>query len=119
MRSIMIAIGLFLAGAQAFADEPKQTIIRTFRGGAQGFVLVRQDGVTFEYVPGWRPNVAQQAAQYDALTNYYRSNATDLPKVSAPSTPGFGPGFNTIPDSWITDRSWIKDGPVWVGPLDW
>lgn len=126
MRSIMIAVVVLMFGATTFADEPRQNVIRTLRGDMRGFATVGHHGEITEYIPAWQPNAAQKSAQYDAFTDclraqaeYYRAKAMSISPPPEPVNPGSGPGFNTIPGSWITDKQWIKEGPVWVGPLNW
>lgn len=118
MKSIMITVAAFLVGAQAFGGEPVQTRIRTFRGVQEGYVRLRDGAVVEEYVPAWRPNAAMQAERYQFATEALKpqGNPTGYGQAQPNAS---GPGFNTIPGTWIQDGRWIQDGPVMVGPLNW
>lgn len=116
MRNVVVAtvvMGVMAAGISAFGQDmtvvvrPGDKVIQTIRGaGYKGFVVVHRDGGIEEHVPEWSPGIGDQIDRYHAITDYYRAQAeyfrSRAIQISPPPVP-MGPGFKTIPGTWITD----------------
>lgn len=117
MRNIVVmpvVMGVMAAGISAFGQDttvvvgPGDKVIQTIRGsGYKGFVVVHRDGGIEEHIPGWSPGIGDQIDRYHAITDYYRAQAEYFRSREIQNFPPpvpMGPGFNTIPGTWITDR---------------
>lgn len=115
MKHTVATIAALLVAATAYAGEERQSVIKTLRGGQEGWAKVRNDGSVVEYVPDWKPNAAEQAERYHSGGSFYGTQP--VPRLDVFLVPR-KQRIRPIPDGFFEDKRWVKDDFTWVSPAD-